>query len=495
MRIRRGRPEGRAPAPSGPAREPLLRGAATLVSGRLVVAALGFGATILVVRTLSPTGWGQFTFIFGLLYLVSALSDLGVGRVALAGVMDEAADPARFAGAYVGLRAALGVAGYAIAVGIAAAAGYPGVVVAGTAIAGVVLVLATISHALDVVFQARHRLSVPAIAQVVGQLAQVALVAALAARGAGLLLFMLPAVLFEVVALAYRITRLEPGLRPRPAVALPVWGRLLRDAAPLSVGLILATALFRIDVVMLSALDSFPAVGVYGIATKFVDLAHFAPSAVTTAALPILVATWAVRPEAFAHTVRRAATVLALVGALFLVEFGLFAEDVIRLLYGDEYAVGALATQLVVTGEVLAFFGALGLAVLVASGRTRAYPIAGAVGVGMNVGLNFWLIPSRSYEGAAIATLATEAVVTALLLFVTLRAVGRGPLPSGDLPRVALAGLAAAGAGFLVERVAPWPVAAVAAALTLVALAHLARVGGPGGLRDLGRASAVPSAP
>ena len=471
-----------------------MSGSATLLAGRLTVAALGWGSTVLIARTLSRPEWGQFTFVFGLLFLVSALTDLGVGRVALAGMLDDARDRARFAGAYLGLRTLLGIGGYGVAVAIVAAAGYPRSVVVATAVAGVVLVLATLSHALDVVFQATRRFAVPAVAQILGQIALVALVAVLAVADGGLVLFMLPAVLFELVALAYRVARLPAGLRPRPAVELGTWRSLLRDAAPLTVGLILATALFRIDVVMLSALSSFDAVGVYGVAVKFVDLVHFASTAVTTVALPLLVAAWPGDLRRFADTLRRCVLLLALVGALALVEFGLFAGDAIALLYGERYVEGVDAMRLVVAGEVLAFFGALAITALIAASRSRLYPAAAAAGLALNVGLNFWLIPTRSYEGAAIATLATEILVTALLVAAAARTVGRSAFPGGELVRIVAGAAAAAAAGVSLDRVVPWPVAAVAAAAVLLAVAQLARVGGPRGLADLARPAAAAEA-
>jgi O-antigen/teichoic acid export membrane protein len=459
-------------------RDSLVSGSAALLSGRLVVAALGWASTILIVRSLTPAEWGQFTFVFGLLFLISALTDLGVGRIAISGVVEDAPDRVGFAGAYIGLRALLGVGGYALAVLAVWAGGYPADVVAGTAIAGLVLVLATIAHAVDVVFQATERLHHAAVAQVLGQLTLVPLVAAIAASGGSLLAFMLPAVAFEVVALGYRVTRLPRDFRPRPHVDVHLWRRLLREAAPLAAGVILATALTRIDVVMLSQLDTFAALGVYGVAIKFGDLVHFASSAVTTAALPLLVRAWPADAEAFRATFRRAVLLLSLAGALVAVEFALFAEPVLTLLYGERYAEGDLATQLVVAGEVVGYASALALAALVAVGRNRLYPVAMLVGVGANVALNFWLIPAYSYEGAAIATLAAEGTVAVLLVAVALRLRVTGGLPLGMLARVVLAATVAVAVGAAAEALLPWVLAGALTAGAFVGAAYAARVPG-----------------
>src|SRR4051812_18293171 len=79
----------------------LLTNSSVLLVGRLVVAGLGWTGTVLIVRHLSTTEWGQFAFIFSFLALISVLTDLGVGRIAIGGLLDEEQDRDRWAGTYV----------------------------------------------------------------------------------------------------------------------------------------------------------------------------------------------------------------------------------------------------------------------------------------------------------------------------------------------------------------------------------------------------------
>ena len=95
----------------------LVGNASALLIGRLVVAAFGWAGTILIVRSLGAEAFGQFAFVFSLLGMMSIVSDLGLGRVAISGVLDPDRDRAEFAGTYVVLRTLLGVVAYALAVG------------------------------------------------------------------------------------------------------------------------------------------------------------------------------------------------------------------------------------------------------------------------------------------------------------------------------------------------------------------------------------------
>jgi O-antigen/teichoic acid export membrane protein len=463
----------------------LLADAGTLFAGRLGVAVLGWAGTLLIVRSLSVDQFGRFTFIFGLLGLVSTLTELGIGRVAVAGILDQDGDRGAFAGSYVLLRGVLGLGGYVIAVAVVVLAGYPGDVVRATAVAALVLVIATPSQAYVAVFQAENRLRPLATASVLGQVSQIGLTAAIAAAGGSVLLFTIPAVLGEVVIIAWhrRWARRLLQLRYRPLWG--TWGRLFREAVPLAIGGILATAYYRIDSVMLSKLDTFSSVGIYGVAYKFVDIVHFVSTAMMIATLPVLVRAWPHHPERFRGGIRRAFTILMLVAVLVVVEFLLFAEPVIEILYGSEYRAGVGATRIVVAAQAIAFFGSLAFTTLVATGRHRLYPVATFVGVALNVGLNLWLIPVWSYMGAAVTTLVTEVVVVGLLWLIVLRQPDLRPSGLGPAARGVPCGVLALLAGAVLGRLVPWPLAATGTALIFLAAVEVIGAAGPGGLRAL----------
>ena len=463
----------------------LLANTGALLASRLSIAALGWLGTVLIVRTLSVHDYGKFTLVFGVLGVLTVVTDMGIGRLALAGMVERKAGRDAFVGSYILLRLVLGVAGYLLAIGFVLLAGYPPDVAAATAVAGVVVLVATPSNAYGTIFQAYRRMGGVALAQAVSRVAQLALIAAIAAAGGSLLLFTLPAVLAEALMLAWlapaahRLVRIR--YRPDPGT----WWRLFREAAPLSAGAALATIYYRLDSIMLSKLDGFESVGIYGIAYKFVDLTHAVAVAMTTAILPLLVAAWPDRMDAFRATVRRGAVVLGLLAGLIAVEFMLFAGPLIRLLYGPGYVAGADAARITVLSGCLSFVTSLALFVLVAAGRHARYPVIALAGLLVNVALNLALIPRYSYLGAAVATAATDLVVAVWIARTVRRVPGMRPLPRPPLLR--LAGTVAAGgaAGWGTWQLLPWPVAVVATAGVYLAAAVLLRAGGPDGLRAL----------
>jgi len=455
-----------------PSRTPsgLFANVGTMATGRVVASSLIWIASLIIVRSLAPDDFGKFTFIFSVLGMLSIITDLQVGRIAVVRLSGGMPDPGRFGGNYVLLRLALGVAGYALAVGFVAGAGYPPDVVRATAVAGLLVVVATPANAYNAVFEAQMRLRPIAFATAFGAVGQLALTAAIAAAGGTVLLFTIPVVLCELLEISAKAVTAHRIVPLRYRIDLSEWWSLIREAVPLSIGAGLMLVYYRVDSVMLTKLDSFTAAGAYGVAYKFVDLAHSASLYVGMAVLPILARAWPHRPAAFRAATARAAFLLAVLGGLLVCEFTVFAESVIRTLYGAEYAPAADAARIVVASECVAFFTFLAFNCLVAAGRHRLYPLITLLGLVVNVALNMVAIPRWSYQGAAVCTLVTDVLVCVLMMLLLRRVPGMRPLPVPPWLSVLCAGVSGAAVGWTLARFTVWPLAAMVTAVVYAAV-------------------------
>ena len=478
-------------ASSGQSREPvsLLSGTAVLVGGRFVVAALGWAGTLLIVRSLTPPQWGGFSFVFSLLGVLGVLSDLRVGRLAMAAMMKDP-EPGAVVGSYIGLRFVLGVLSYLVALAVVVIGGYPHEVVTATAVAGLVLVIAALSSSLEMAFQASMWYSPIAFADMLGQLAQFLLTVVIAAAWSGTMVsFAVPAVLFEIVAVTLKYLLLRRRMDIKIRLRYREWLSWLKEAFPLVIGSAMATVYFRIDAIMLSKMDSLTSVGLYNIGYKFSDLLAIIPIAALGAALPLLVRSWPGDIARFRQAFQVSFTLLVVAAVGFTIGFAGVARPVIGLLYGRQYEVAASAATGLVAGQSLHFFTDLDFYVLMAAKRNRAYALAASLGVLVNVGLNLVLIPRFSYGGAAVATIFTEIIVLLSLVGPVGRIPGIRPLNWRMVVKVLLAGTIMLGAVLGLREVAPWPVTTVAAAFAYLAALHILRIEGPGGLIALVRKS------
>lgn len=454
------------------------RATLAVLASRVVVAALGWIGSVIVARSLSSEEWGQFSFVFALLGVMSIVTDLGVGRVVLAHLIGADRDEiARTASSFVALRTVLGLVGYVCAVAYVVLLGYPGQVVAATAVAGLVVVLATPSHALTVLFQSRHRMLLVGVAEAVGQLLQLALTIAAAMFAPVLLVFVLPVVaneLFKLAVKAYGVTRPAVGIAPSRHLDVHRWKPMLVEAIPLAIGFALTVAMMKIDVLMLSLMDTYEAVGTYSIGYKFSDVLDTFSLAAAAPVSTLLVAAWPANPTAFRDRTRTAALLFALGGAVCVVGFWPSAHQLITLLYGERFAPATFSARLLVVGAALTALIVLGIFLLGAAGLQRHYPWVAVGGLALNVGLNLVLIPRMSYDGAAISTVVTWAVTVVALWLVIHRAVPiTGLLPLRQLATlVVLAAALCAGGHYVVDRhPGAWPAVSLLGVGVLVGVA------------------------
>jgi O-antigen/teichoic acid export membrane protein len=463
------------------------RGATGLLIGRVVSAIAGWTGTVVIARQLSPSDWGGYSFIFGLLGIIGLVVDLQVGRIVLREVLDAGDDAGRVVGSYVMLRLLIGFVAYLAAVAIVAGGGYDQTVVLGTIVAGFGFLLIAPANGLAIWFEARLWLRPSAVASILGAITQLAFTLLVAAAsGSSLVQFAAAATIGQFVVLGWRIRAvfayhlsIHPNLDPGR------WWVWLRESIPLAIGFGLVTIYYKLDIVMLSKLDTLESVGQYSIGYKFADLASYVPLALLTPLLALMVASWPHDTASLRSHFRQAFVLLFVAATGLAVGFACVAQPVVELLYGSRYAPSVDASRYLVAGAAIQFFSYLAFTTLVSVGRNRPYALAGLAGVAINAGLNVVLIPRYSFNGSAVATVITEVIVSSVLLASLTRTPGIVTIPVGVIVRTAIAGAALAGVYIGLVQLVPWPVAAGVAGAAFLALLHLLGADGPGGLRAL----------
>lgn len=410
----------------------LLSNSGAMVVSRVLAAVLGWAGTVVIARTLSPDDWGRYSFVFGLLGIMALVTDLGVGRVVLARLTsDDPEEARRVAGSFILLRLLLGVAGFSIAIAYAALTGLSVPLVAVVAFAATGVILATPANALLVLYQARLRLVPVAIWDIVGQLVQFGLVLAVAQVHPTLAAFVVPSIakeLFILIARGVGVARGHLGPRPVFSAGTLYWGEMLREAIPISIGFALIMLLTKVDILLLQLLDDYEAVGRYAIGYKFSDLIIIVTVTIAVPFTTVLVKAWPHDDEAFRNRTRQAMVVATLLGGLAVVGFWPSAEFLIGLLYGDPFVEATDAARLLVAASALSGVTNIAIVALVAARKLSVFPWLAGAGVLLNVLLNLVAIPRWSYDGAAAATLVTEAI-----MFFAALALAQKSLPIADL--------------------------------------------------------------
>lgn len=263
------------------------------------------------------------------------------------------------------------------------------------------------------VFQKRLRLLVPALAEILGRAVQLGGVLVLARWFAPSVPgFLFAFVCGTVATLLWNVIgarRLVP-LRLVGRSARPEVRRLLREAWPLGLSLILSHIFFKVDTVLLSLLQPAAHVALYALPYKVLESLLFFPAMVGGMLLPLFSRASSTHSSGASGPLRAATDVYLLLafplGALLF----LTAPLVIDLLGGSAFNASVPVLRiLAVTLGILCFGNMFGTA-LIAIGRQRQLLVLYACLTVLNVGVNLLVIPRFSYIGAAWTTLGTEAL-------------------------------------------------------------------------------------
>ena len=187
---------------------------------------------------------------------------------------------------------------------------------------------------------------------------------------------------------------------------------LFQEAWPLMVSSLAVLLYMRIDVVMLRAMNGDVDAGIYSAAVKLSELGYFLPVALGSSLLPALLRSRAAGPVAYATRLQQYFDLSAACAYVLAVPGALLASWVVPVVYGASYAAAGPVLALHVWGSVFAFIGVARAHFLFNEGLGRLHLVATAAGALLNVGLNWWLIPRHGPMGAAVATVAAQAVVT-----------------------------------------------------------------------------------
>ncbi len=183
---------------------------------------------------------------------------------------------------------------------------------------------------------------------------------------------------------------------------------LLREGIVLGAVGVVGLLYLRIDVVMLGLLSGDAEVGLYFTAARVLEASFIVPHIVMLVIFPLLAQSNDVR-----HLLRRTVVLLGLSGILAAIALAFAGRWVIPQIYGADWARTGDILVLLSLAAPAVFLGYCLTQALVAKDLQERYLVVALIGLILNIGLNFILIPRFGGMGAAGATVVTEIVVTA----------------------------------------------------------------------------------
>jgi O-antigen/teichoic acid export membrane protein len=392
------------------------RGLAALGVGEIVGKAATLLLIIVAARALGPADFGVFAFALALGTLVAIVPSWGFDTLV---VQRGSRRPEQLPT----LLAELLTVRIAIAVPVLLVVGGVELVHRGWGVAGWASVLVLLACMLDVgadgfrsVATARERQGRCAVVQIIQRLTGAGLVVLAVSTGGGLLAVSAgytTGSLIGMIGMGFAVRRI--GIAPAWSLVTRKGVRQLRrDSQVMGVHAVVSMALLRLGAVLLGVFAGDVAVGVYSAAYRLLETVLFIPWTVSRVLYPVMAATPS--PEHIRRAVDRGVAVLSAAFLPYAVVLLLRGEELLRLLYGQAFAVqGAAILYWLAAAPLL--FGIANMAgdVLLARGPNGRLLIGSCAALGTSTVLTLALIPALGAVSAALATTAAY-FVEALVL-------------------------------------------------------------------------------
>ncbi len=424
-----------------------------LLTGSLAGQAIGFAVIALVARKVGPANLGAYGFASNLIGYFG-LPVAGVGLLAVRDIARDVKSTRVISGRVVSLLALYGIAAWVAVYFLAPAISPTPLAASMLRILGAWLLLTLLSF--EWVLQGLQAFGALALARLLGQVMYgIAAFAFITSGVDGLYRYAwLNVAGYAMTVVATWLYTFHSTGWPRLRFRVTQAARLFRRSAPFILSLVMIQIYFSADFVLLGFLSTSRSVGQYVVAYKL-------PSAFLGIA-SIWVAVFYPHAATQSHeSLRRQIGLSTTVSLVLLIPLCagsvVLGVPLIEALFGTQY--GPAGTYFKVLMVAMLFGGVdanIGQ-VLLAVGDEGYFTRSVSVGAVINVAMNFLLIPPLGPTGSAIATVAAEAAVLAMM---TLRLYRRVGAPTLEWPRIAAAAASSVVMGAtLLLLFTSWPVA------------------------------------
>jgi O-antigen/teichoic acid export membrane protein len=433
--------------------------------------ALALVVSVAVVRHLGRTEYGVMTFVVSYLSFFQILTSLSLDTVLIREAARRPAEAAELVSGALTLRFLLSAAAALLAWVVVPAVGGE------TRLTRLVMLhsgtfLFSFSALYLIRFSIELRGQLPNLVLAVWSIVYTLLRLALVAAGARVVHFLAADVgsAAVVLLLSRWVGARFSGFRPRFLPERRLWAGLLRESWPIALATGLIGLHSRLDQMLLFRLRGAGELGGYSVAVRLAEAWGVVTNVFLVSVFPLLARHSVEGGGRLERTSGLAYRYLYLVICPVSVILVLYPAPLLQLLFSQGFGDAAPALALLGLAEVFVFANAVTYNALFSRDRQREAAWLAGLSAAANAVLNLWLIPGRGATGAALATLASYALVSVLGLLLP----GSRALVSLGLRALLRPAAAAAGMGVVLWALRPgllpglvlsallWPVALLA---------------------------------
>lgn len=385
---------------------------------------------VLIARHLGPGDYGALNFAISFCSIFGIFANLGLRRAVVRDLSEADHDPVQMARIVTSvtvlqLMAALLCAGLATGTSLVFDQGQPAII----AVVSFTMVFAAFDNC-DLFFQSQMRSRITVLARSIAFFTFIAVKIGLLFMGAGLMAFAVATTAeaaFGALMLLIAYRRFGPRAGGKRAVDLGHALAMVRQSWPEIFAGFANMIFIRIDQIMLGNMVGAEAVGIYSVASRLAEAWYFVPSALVASSFPAIVRLRSSDRAAYLAALQRLMAGLVAMSYAVAIIVTLVGAWAVEWLYGPAYAGSGQVLMILTWSGLFVTMGIASGSYIMAERKPMLNLSRNICGAVTNIALNLVLIPRYGPQGAAIGTLASQAIAFFLsdILTAEMRPIGR----------------------------------------------------------------------
>ncbi len=367
-------------------------------------------------RYLGPYTSGQYQFVLSYVTIFGIIIDFGLQQYIIKKISEQPAEAKKYFQNFLAVEVVLALVIYGAMLVIAKLNHYEPVVFYAIMVSGLGTMLNGLAYPFLAVMSAFYDLKKVALINFINSLVNVAVIFSVIYFHKSIVLLASGPLIFAVIGLTlyYRFIKVHV---PRPDILSAVrsldWQlirRIFVAALPFALLVGFSTIYNRIDVILITQFLGYTETGLYTAAYKFFELVSFFPAIVSHSLYPVFAALMAQNDLiTVRQTIEKYLRFLLALALPIGVGGMLLARPVITFLAGPQFADAAPVLAILIWAPAVLFVYIIANS-LVISQLTKFAVVITGVNVLVNVAGNLLLLPHIGIRGAAIMTVASEAI-------------------------------------------------------------------------------------
>ncbi len=376
---------------------------------------LGFGANAYLARILGTFGFGAMSVGFSVLSYAAMLSSPGVQVAGTRHVASTGGNANEYVSNVNSLRTLLAV-GCSLIVGVIS---WAFIHPASTALTVFIFSLSSIPMAfsLDWYFLGKENLVASSGSKVVVAGIYLVFILFLVRSGGDIVWTAIAFLIANTLATAWLFYLYRhSGQRLHLAVRLDEWKKLIRNSLPLGISSFLAQTIMNVPVLIVGAIISSHAAGLFNAAMKLIFFALMIDRVFYAMFFPVISRHRAGDMQQFKHSGALALKIVLAVSVPVVVAGSVFAVETVHFVYGASFMDAAAPFQILLLYFLFSVVNTVFMSVMIADKREAEYLRIMAFGTGVLVVLCVILSFTHGLIGASAAVATGEGAMTVLLL-------------------------------------------------------------------------------